>query len=588
MVSRMRRGQRFTSETRVGAEGTWAVGRVHLNVLHPEAQLAEPGPVAALFHGDLVNETPLQQVVDSDGAQPRSASALVAALYRKFGPSFARHLKGTFCCVVVDSDAGLLILATDRLGSYPLYWTATDDGFSFASELRALRTLHPRSLNADAVNDLFHFGFPLGDKTLADDVRLLPAATTLTYTFATGRVMLESYASWEPAFQSVARNKADFLAKLAHTFLVSMQRAVRGNHRYGLSLSGGLDTRVLLSALDAMGIPLATFTLGEKGCADEVIGEQLARVCHSRHRFVALEDHYLADLLPMSRRMVSLTDGMYTSHGFTEVLALQAFEQSDFTVLLRGHAGELAKASTAWPFHTDAAVFTMRTTEELLGHLAGRFESLNHPSTAQDLFMPKWRAACDPARASESLKQAIDVELSPANLCSYIYLHEFHRRVTVPSLEIFREVVEVRLPLADVDFIECLFQAPPEWRDGVSLHQSLIARGKPEYLKIRNPNTGAPAGAGALQEFILDKLNTIMRRLNLYGYRHYHAFDGWMRRSFLELADRILTEPQSLDRGTLQSSSIRRVLDRAKRGDRAPDHVLQVLLLVELWLREGD
>ena len=38
-------------------------------------------------------------------------------------------------------------------------------------------------------------------------------------------------------------------------------------------------------------------------------------------------------------------------------------------------------------------------------------------------------------------------DLSPPDLCSYVYLHEYHRRVTVPSLEIFRNVAEVRLPL---------------------------------------------------------------------------------------------------------------------------------------------
>src|SRR5262249_24759699 len=283
--------------------------------------------------------------------------------------------------------------------------------------------------------------------------------------------------------------------------------------------------------------------------------------------FVPLEEHYLADLLPLTSRMVSLTDGMYTSHGFTEVLALQAFEQSDFTVLLRGHAGELAKASTAWPLHTDTAVFEIRTAEELLRHLVAGFEALNHPSAAQGLFTPQWGAAWDPARAGVSMKRTMDIDVSPPNLCSYIYLHEFHRRVTVPSLEIFREVVEVRLPLADVDFIECLFQAPPEWRNGVSVHQSLIARGKPEYLKIRNPNTGAPAGAGPLQEFVLDKVNTVLRRLNVYGYRHYHAFDGWMRRSFLEIAEQVLTAPPSLDRALLQPQALLAVLERAKSGD---------------------
>src|SRR5262249_33568498 len=159
------------------------------------------------------------------------------------------------------------------------------------------------------------------------------------------------------------------------------------------------------------------------------------------------------------------------------------------------------------------------------------------------------------------------VDLSPPDLCTFIYLHEYHLRVTVPSLEIFRNVVEVRLPLADVDFVECLFQAPPPWRNGVEIHQSLIARNTPAYLKIRNPNTGAPAGAGPMQEFVLDKVNSLLRRLNIYGYRHYHAFDGWMRGMFLQMAQHVLLSSETLDRGLVHEQRLRALIAAACAGD---------------------
>jgi asparagine synthase (glutamine-hydrolysing) len=285
--------------------------------------------------------------------------------------------------------------------------------------------------------------------------------------------------------------------------------------------------------------------------------------------------------------MVSLTDGMYTSHGFTEVLALKAFEESDFSVLLRGHAGELAKASTAWPLHTDAQVFGMAEKNSLVPHLLARLESLNHGRSSSGVFTDQWSEASDEQGARASLEDSIaGVDLSPPDLCTYIYLHEYHRRVTVPSLEIFRNVVEVRLPLADVDFIECVFQAPPAWRNGLEIHQSLIARNNPAYLKVRNPNTGAPAGAGPAQEFILDKVNSLLRRLNVYGYRHYHAFDGWMRGMFLQLAQQVLLSSETLSRGIVREQPLRTLLTTAQAGDMTPDHVLQVLVLVELWQRE--
>jgi hypothetical protein len=229
----------------------------------------------------------------------------------------------------------------------------------------------------------------------------------------------------------------------------------------------------------------------------------------------------------------------------------------------------------------------MRSKDELTPHLMARFEALNHGRNAKGLFASEWSVASDEDAALGALAASLDVDLTPPDLCSYFYLHEFHRRVTIPSLEIFRDAVEVRLPLADQDFLEALFQAPSAWRNGIQIHQSLIARNGPAYLKVRNPNTGAPAGAGPVQEFVFDKMNTILRRLNVYGFRHYHAFDGWMRRAFLQVVEQVLLNPIALDRGVLNATALRQLVDRARGGDASPDHVLQVLLLVELWQREN-
>jgi asparagine synthase (glutamine-hydrolysing) len=590
MLTAMERSGKHQTEAKIDRNGRWAIGRVHLGVLQPEAQLGGEDRVHVLFHGDLYDATESAALLRTSSASaPTSAAALIRALYRQYGLEVAPQLKGSFCAAILDEDEKRLLLINDRMGSYPLYWFATDTFFAFASELRPLVGIHPRpALNPRTVNDLIAFGFPMGDKTLATGIQLLDSESTLTFQWESGSVAINPYASWADSFRPTAMDKPEYLNALQDAFSVSMERSIAGSHRYGLSLSGGLDTRVLLSALDRMSITVSTFTLGGAGCADQVIGEQLATMARSRHRFVELEERYLADLLPMAGQMVSLTDGMYTSHGFTEMLALRAFEQSDFSVLLRGHAGELAKASTAWPLHTDAQIFEMTSKAQLIPYLLARLESLNHSSSAQGLFADGWTEASDAEGPGREIAESLHgVELSPPDLCSYLYLHEYHRRVTVPSLEIFRNAVEVRLPLADVDFVERVFQAPSRWRDGTEIHQALIRRNNPRYLRVRNPNTGAPAGAGPMQEFLLDKLNSVLRRLNVYGYRHYHAFDGWMRRAFLDVADQILLDARTVRRGIVKEMALRRLVTEARGGATQHDHVLQVLVLVELWQREN-
>ena len=594
VLGQMATGGRLVVETGIDPELCWALGRAHLGTLQPEPQLAAAGGVQVVFHGDLHNEAELQTMLrDLNEPPAQGAAGIVAALYRHQGSDLAQSLKGAFCAALLDEQSGELLLITDRLGSYPLYWFSTANQFVFSSELRAALRAHPRpSLDARTVADLLKFAFPLGDKTLAAGVEMVPAASTLIYRPSTESVSIQPYAALADLWAPSGVGEPDYFKDIQRAFAAAMDHATAGSHRFGLSLSGGLDTRVMLSALDRRGIPLSTFTLGGRGCADEVIAEELAQMAHTNHKFVALDDHYLDDLLPTINRMVSLTDGMYVSHGFTEMLALKGFEDSDCSVLLRGHAGELAKTSTAWPLHTDAQIYAMKSTEEFIPYMLSRLTHVSRGNAAREVFTGSWIDALDGATAQRSLESTLaGVNLAPPDLCGYLYLKEYHRRVTIPSLEIFRTTTDVRMPLADEGFLRAVLQGPARWRDGVQIHQKLIAANDPKYLRVRNPNTGAPAGAGPLREAIFDKVNTVLRRLNVHGYRHYHSFDGWMRRTLLDLSEQVLLAPETLDRGVFKESALRQTVALARESDGRKgatqhDDLLQTLVLVELWQRQ--
>ena len=156
-------------------------------------------------------------------------------------------------------------------------------------------------------------------------------------------------------FKRATRSHAEYVEALRETFAKAVNRALEGSHAFALSLSGGLDSRAILSSINGHAAGITSYTLGIDGCADQVIAERLARITGTNHRFFELNDAYLQDFLPNVAAMVSLTDGLYLSHGLTEMLVLQFIEQTGSDVLLRGHGGELAKQTLAWPLHTDEA-----------------------------------------------------------------------------------------------------------------------------------------------------------------------------------------------------------------------------------------
>jgi asparagine synthase (glutamine-hydrolysing) len=581
----------FRSESLVDDELRWAIGRAHLGVLQPEPQLVKGSAAHVLVHGDIYN---VDEIADLVGAVPREGrggiSSLLAALYERFDAGFARHLDGAYTVVVLDPTRRRLLIATDSVASYPLYWAATSDEFVFAPELAAVlrHARVRRRLNPAAVADYLTFGFPLGIKTLAEGVDQVPPGTTLVFDWDTGAVTQNRFASVVDHFSPWKGEHRDYSNAVADAFERSVARALSGAHTFGMSLSGGVDSRAILSAASKCATtPLATQTLGVKGCADEVIAGQLARLAGTRHTFFELDDRYLLAFLPNLARMVRLTDGMYLSHGLTEILALDFLSSADFSVLLRGHGGELAKTSLAWPFHTDATVESFSSSEQLVRYLLTR---TNYISTAVDLsalFTSSWFPMVDGVAPASLRATLADVPLSPADLCSYLYLTEHHRRVTTASLGVFRQAVDVRLPFVDPVFLGTLLGGRPSWRRDTTIHQSLVASGNAALLRVRNSNTGAAMNAGPLAEKVLDKVNSLFKKLSVPGYRHYHNFHAWMTQQLHQSVETVLLSRESLDRGILRAEGLRRLLDdtRAHRADHG--YLLQVLLILELWQRDN-
>jgi asparagine synthase (glutamine-hydrolysing) len=580
---------RTRAERLADPDGRWALGRAHRGVLQPAPQLACGADVQVLFHGDLQNTADLQTSVDHDAKGSNvEAADLVRKLYEREGLGFASRLRGSHCAVILDCRSRTAALLNDRLGSYPLYWATTDRGLVFASELRAvLRSGEsPRELDPAGLADCLTFGFPLGNKTLARGVELVPPGSALRYRWDTGELTVERYAP-VAAFSQWSGTKNAFLDELTESFHRAVERAFDGDHAFGLALSGGLDSRAILSVLDGRASALTTYTLGVDGCADQVIADRLSSIARTKHVFFELDNRYLADFLPNLERMVWLTDGMYLSHGLTEILALRFLDQTGIEVLLRGHGGELAKTGTAWPFHTDGRIQEMRDRRELVPYLVQRNNYISASVDLGSLFTPAWaRETAGSARAS--LERAVrSVELSPVDLCSYLYITEHHRRSSIPSLELFRESVEVRLPFLDDEFVALLLRAPAAWRDGFEIHRALTAKSNPKLLRVRNSNTGAPASAGPLVEAAADKLNTVLRRLNVHGYRHYHQFDAWMSTQLLEHADSVLLDRSALERGIYEEQTLRRVIEQTRSGKANHSFLLLALLIVEIWQRQN-
>ena len=591
LLGSMQHNDRLHHEMSIASDAKWALGRVHLNIFQPGSQLGEKSQLQVLFHGELYNHDDLKKSLQEQGIfnLDNKDTSLIAACYRHYGPSFPSRLKGSFCTAILDEKKKKLLIASDTLGSYPLYWVNGSQRFIFASELKTVLcdpTIKP-VLDPRAVADYLTFGFIFGDKTLAEQARLLPPASVLTYCWEKDDCTLERYARLDAAFRPWEGTRSQYFEALGDAFHRAVQRMTVDEHHFALALSGGLDSRTVLSVIDTSRAPISTYTLGAKGCADEVIAKELSRIVGTQHHFFELNEQYLDKFLTYFRQMINLTDGMYLSHGLTEMLALQALEQANFSILLRGHGGELAKTQLAWPFHTDKRVHHMSSKDEFIPYILQRANYISHEVSLNKLFTSEWFDLIDGAPQASLEASITDVDLPPMDLCSYLYVDGLHRRFTGASLELFRSRFEIKLPFADVDFLGVLFRGPSCWRESTAIHKAIIDANHTALLRVRNSNTGAPAGAGALLESIYDKMNSLFKKLNLYGYRHYHNFELWMKQKLIESVEAVLLASDNKSQGMYRATTLRRLLDETKHGRANHGYLLQILLILELWQQEN-
>jgi asparagine synthase (glutamine-hydrolysing) len=584
---RMLRHGRMVSDDVTALDGTVRMAHVRLANGCTTAWDGGARPTA-VFHGVLYNEAVLRRSLGV-GIPTEPVGALITAMYEREGVGFVERLEGEYCVALIDPIRRALVLCTDPIGNYPLYWHTAPDGLVFGSNLAALLKARPElnKLDLPAVADYLTIGAVLEEKTLVRGIHALDPGTVLTYDLNHGDISFNRYLDIANFFDDGPRDKGTYLRAVEEAFERAVGHALNDTRPVGLSLSGGLDSRAILAAANGRARQLRTFTLGVAGCADEVIAEQLARIAGTAHRYFELDDRYLRDFLPNMAEMVSATDGQYLSHGLTEMLALRFVEETGVGVLLRGHGGELAKAHLAWPLQTDEKAYAAASVDDFLPDLSARANYITRGLALHRLLTPA--AAREAGQgALASFRRVLDgTRLSPAQACSYLYLRELHRRFTVPSLELFRTRVDVRLPFVEVAFLRTLLAGPSRWRDSTEIHQRITGN-LPALLTVRNSNTGAPANAGPTAERVFDKVNSALKRLNIRGYRHYHNFDEWMRRTLFESVEAELLGPSARVRGLVTDRTVRALIEETRTGAVDRSYLLQVLLILELWMRENQ
>ncbi len=263
--------------------------------------------VSVVFSGELV---PTDEHVSTGDYGTSCDAARLAALYGASGPSMIDRLNGLFSAVVIDSHSRQSFLFNDRYGLERIYYYETTDATFFASEAKALLRVAPetRALDDESVAEYLAIGCTTGSRTLFRGVRLLEGGSI--WTFDAAGIRKSRYFTPESWERQPPMGSDEFQLAFEDTFRRILPRHFDARSQIGISLTGGLDTRMIMACLPATACPpiCYTFSAQSQSTVDEVLAARVATACGLEHRVLRIGDEFLSDYGSWVDRTVYATD----------------------------------------------------------------------------------------------------------------------------------------------------------------------------------------------------------------------------------------------------------------------------------------
>ena len=241
--------------------------RTHLGIIGEKNSPFQKSGVSSWIEGEIYN---LNEILELFNYHSKTFSELLidAHIDNQLEMVLSK-IDGCFAAILYDQSE--LKIISDRFGMKPLYLWNNGNYFAWVSEVKALLALKvfKPEINIPAITCFMDLGHFLGDNTWFKDVKLINAASIITYSLKRKKI-IENKRYWKWSLikpQTISFNEA--VVKLCNLLQKAVEKRVRIGEKLGISLSGGLDSRLNLAVINQInGIDVVCFTFGKKGCDD--------------------------------------------------------------------------------------------------------------------------------------------------------------------------------------------------------------------------------------------------------------------------------------------------------------------------------
>ncbi len=558
----------------------------------------EDGSVWIVFNGEIYNYRELREFLLSKGHRfkTNSDTEVIVHLYEELGPLCVEKLRGMFAFAIWDDNTRTLLLARDRVGIKPLYYSVAGGAILFASEIKAIladpsirRTLEPR-----IIDRFLTFLYVPGQETLLQGIQKLEPGH---YLVARGdKVEVHQY--WDLSFTKRERvpSMQDAEQELLSLLAESVQLHMIADVPVGVLLSGGVDsTAVLGYARQATKEEISSYTVGfgDASIADERPYAKLAAdTFGSRHHEMTIAAADFSEFLP---RYVWHMEEPVCEPPAIAMYYVSKLARNDVKVLLSGEGGDEAFAgynnyrSIVW---LERIKRISRSINGSISWGAAQLNALVH-STRLAKYAPLMKANFPDYYYSRTSTPYRYSGNGLGELYSADFLHSVDREYSVePVRKLFSTIrndnaldqmlyidtktwlpddllikadkmtmansLELRVPLLDHRILEFAAALPPHYKlSGFALKyiwKKALSKRVPEKI-LRRPKAGFPV-----------------------------PYESWLRHDFKDMVRDILTTSQARHRGYFQQTTVEKLIKANEDYGQYSKEIFSLVTL-ELWHR---
>jgi asparagine synthase (glutamine-hydrolysing) len=529
----------------------------------------EDGRLWIVFNGEIFNYRELRTELEIAGHvfRTNSDTEVILHLYEEYGLKALQRLNGQFAFAIWDRAKRELLLARDRCGICPLFYSLVNGMLIFASEIKALLAYPAIHTEIDpiALDQIFSYWTSLSPRTIFSNVLELPPAHYLLMSDES----LHINAYWELEFPDAAANHArpigDYLSEFRQLLIDAAQIRLRADVPVGAYLSGGLDSSTIAAIIRNYGnTRLTSFSIRfDDSVYDESrYQQQMIEQLGTEHHEIYIDDAAIAEIFP---ELIWHTETAILRTAPAPMFLLSRLVQREgYKVVLTGEGADEffagydifkeAKIRHFWAKQPDSC-FRSALLQRLYPHipmlsngspayLAAFFgQGLDAPHDWDFSHRPRWTST---ARAKRFYSPALinEIENAQDNPPSGVYLpadfENWHPLSRAEYLEIkiflpqyllssqgdrmaMAHSVEARFPFLDSRLIEFANQLPPHLKlNGLKekyllkclakewLPASIIGRSKQAYrAPVHRSFFGANAPAYLEEQLSDDRLRAV-------------------------------------------------------------------------------